>query len=70
MSSGDFPGGLVLKTLCISNVRDVGSIPIWGTKIPLAQWYGQKKKKSLLCDIFCNKHTTKRKKNYGMLHSC
>ena len=48
MFSGDFPGGLVLKTLCISNARDVGSIPIWGTKIPLARWSGQKKKK-----VFC-----------------
>ena len=48
--------------LCISNAGDVGSIPIWRTKIPYAQWCGREKKKSLLYDIFCNKHMAKRKK--------
>ena len=30
----DFPGGLVVKNLP-PNAGDVGSIPVWGTKIPL-----------------------------------
>ena len=33
--AGDFPGGLVVKTLP-SNAMDEGSIPGWGTKIPYA----------------------------------
>ena len=40
----DFPGSLLVKTphfYC----RGQGSDPSWGTKIPPAVWYGQKKKK-------------------------
>ena len=33
-----------------SNKRSVGSIPVWGTKIPHAARHGQKKKVSLLCN--------------------
>ena len=42
--SGDFPDGPVIKTH-VSNAVDVGLIPGRGTKIPHAEWYGQKKKK-------------------------
>ena len=34
-TSGDFPGGAVVKNLP-SNAGDMGSIPGWGTKIPHA----------------------------------
>ena len=44
--SGDFPDGPVIKTH-VSNAGDVGLIPGRGTKIPHAEWYGQKKKKKI-----------------------
>ena len=40
MSSEDFPGGPVVKTLCASNAGGEGSIPNWGTKIPHASRRG------------------------------
>ena len=32
-------------SLCASTVRGKDSIPVWGTKIPLATWPSRKKKK-------------------------
>ena len=40
MSSEDFPGGPVVKTLCASNAGGEGSIPNRGTKIPHPSWRG------------------------------
>ena len=37
LSTGDFPGGPVVKTLP-SNAGGEGSIPGWGAKIPHASW--------------------------------
>ena len=43
ISSGDFPGGPVIKIVCFQ-LNECGSIPSWGTKIPHATWHGKKKK--------------------------
>ena len=43
--SWDFPGGLVVKTLCFHCRGGTGSIPGRGTKIPQAARRGQKVKK-------------------------
>ena len=40
----DFPGSSVGKTP-LFQCRGMGSVPGWGTKIPQATWYSQKKKK-------------------------
>ena len=44
MSEGDFPGGLVVKTLP-SNIGGVGLIPSQGSTVPYAEGCGQKLKK-------------------------
>ena len=36
-STGDFPGGLVVKVLP-SNAADAGSMPGWGAKTPHTLW--------------------------------
>ena len=41
---GDFSGGPVVKTP-LSNVGSVDSVPHWGTKIPHATGWGQRKRK-------------------------
>ena len=40
----DFPGSSVSKTP-LFQCRGMGSVPGWGTKIPQATWYSQKKKR-------------------------
>ena len=37
----EFPGGPMVRALCF-HCQGLGSIPVWGTKIPQAVWWGQK----------------------------
>ena len=41
----EFPGGPVVRTLCLFTVEGAGSIPGWGTKILQAARRGQNKTK-------------------------
>ena len=40
----EFPGSPVVRTRCFQ-CHDPGSVSGWGTKIPQAEWFGQKTNK-------------------------
>ena len=52
----EFPGGPVVRALCVSTAGGMGSTSGWGTKIPHASWCSKKKKIKLDIEINIELH--------------